>query len=128
MAELDAFWSAIPPERHRAWSQRAQHVIIDGSPQVLPHLAGHIYIQMSGYIYASDVCVADMHRATVCADSGKFIGRFRCVGAAQKAAQSRPSSPVSDRWFLASLPADLHLFDVCNTLQLDNSLVFQQQQ
>ena len=34
MVELDAFWSAIPPERHRAWSQRAQHVIIDGSPQV----------------------------------------------------------------------------------------------
>lgn len=37
MVELDAFWSAIPPERHRAWSQRAQHVIIDGSPQVSPH-------------------------------------------------------------------------------------------
>lgn len=33
IAELEGFWAAIPPERHRAWSQRAQHVIIDGSPQ-----------------------------------------------------------------------------------------------
>lgn len=32
MAELEAFWDAIPPERHRAWSQRAQHLIVDGSP------------------------------------------------------------------------------------------------
>lgn len=32
MAELEAFWGAIPPERHRAWSQRAQHLIVDGSP------------------------------------------------------------------------------------------------
>jgi hypothetical protein len=41
IAELDSFWSAIPPERHRAWSQRAQHVIIDGSPQVVLQLPGH---------------------------------------------------------------------------------------
>ena len=43
MVELDAFWSAIPPERHRAWSQRAQHVIIDGSPQVVLHPPHKMY-------------------------------------------------------------------------------------
>ena len=24
LAELERFWAAIPPEQHRAWSQRAQ--------------------------------------------------------------------------------------------------------
>lgn len=24
LAELEQFWAAIPPEQHRAWSQRAQ--------------------------------------------------------------------------------------------------------
>lgn len=42
IAELEGFWAAIPPERHRAWSQRAQHVIIDGSPQVLMMSCSHI--------------------------------------------------------------------------------------
>ena len=32
MAELELFWGNIPPAQHRAWSQRAQHVIVDGSP------------------------------------------------------------------------------------------------
>ncbi|KAK9837483.1 hypothetical protein WJX81_005889 [Elliptochloris bilobata] len=33
LAELEQFWAAIPAEQHRAWSQRAQNLIIDGSPR-----------------------------------------------------------------------------------------------
>ncbi|KAL0045455.1 hypothetical protein WJX82_007122 [Trebouxia sp. C0006] len=33
LAELEAFWGQIPPQAHKAWSQRAQHYLIDGSPQ-----------------------------------------------------------------------------------------------
>lgn len=37
LAELEAFWGSIPAEQHKAWSQRMQHYILDGSP------AWHIY-------------------------------------------------------------------------------------
>ncbi|CAL5220910.1 g3005 [Coccomyxa viridis] len=33
LAELEQFWASIPPQDHKAWSQRAQHLIIDGSPK-----------------------------------------------------------------------------------------------
>lgn len=33
LAELEAFWGQIPSQAHKAWSQRAQHYLIDGSPQ-----------------------------------------------------------------------------------------------
>ncbi|KAK9814758.1 hypothetical protein WJX72_011027 [[Myrmecia] bisecta] len=32
MAELEMFWGSIPPTEHRAWGQRLQNFIIDGSP------------------------------------------------------------------------------------------------
>lgn len=32
LAELDAFRANIPADLHKAWSQRAQHYIVDGSP------------------------------------------------------------------------------------------------
>ena len=32
MAELETFWTRIPVAEHKAWSQRAQHYLIDGSP------------------------------------------------------------------------------------------------
>ncbi|KAL0039602.1 hypothetical protein WJX77_003110 [Trebouxia sp. C0004] len=33
LAELEAFWGQVPSQAHKAWSQRAQHYLIDGSPQ-----------------------------------------------------------------------------------------------
>ncbi|KAA6424096.1 MAG: hypothetical protein FRX49_06055 [Trebouxia sp. A1-2] len=33
LAELETFWGQIPSQAHKAWSQRAQHYLIDGSPQ-----------------------------------------------------------------------------------------------
>lgn len=33
LAQLETFWGQIPPQAHKAWSQRAQHFLIDGSPQ-----------------------------------------------------------------------------------------------
>lgn len=33
LAELEAFWSAIPQQQHRAWGQRMQQYIVHGSPQ-----------------------------------------------------------------------------------------------
>ncbi|KAK9905779.1 hypothetical protein WJX75_006109 [Coccomyxa subellipsoidea] len=33
LAELEAFWSSIPQQDHKAWSERARNLIIDGSPQ-----------------------------------------------------------------------------------------------
>ncbi len=32
LSELEQFRGAIPADLHRAWSQRAQHYIVDGSP------------------------------------------------------------------------------------------------
>lgn len=32
LSELEQFWSLIPPGLHKAWSQRLERVIIDGSP------------------------------------------------------------------------------------------------
>ena len=32
LAELEEFWASIPPDLHRAWSQRLQAIIVDGSP------------------------------------------------------------------------------------------------
>ena len=32
LSELEQFRGAIPADLHRAWSQRAQRYIIDGSP------------------------------------------------------------------------------------------------
>lgn len=33
LAELDDFWSRIPAVGHKAWSERASHVIVDASPR-----------------------------------------------------------------------------------------------
>jgi hypothetical protein len=33
LAELERFWAAIPSIKHRAWSERVQRHIIDGSPR-----------------------------------------------------------------------------------------------
>ncbi|EIE23756.1 hypothetical protein COCSUDRAFT_53450 [Coccomyxa subellipsoidea C-169] len=33
LAELEAFWSSIPQQDHKAWSERARNLIINGSPQ-----------------------------------------------------------------------------------------------
>lgn len=33
LAELEAFWAAIPPAQHKAWGQRMQQYIVHGSPQ-----------------------------------------------------------------------------------------------
>lgn len=33
LAQLESFWGQIAPQAHKAWSQRAQHFLIDGSPQ-----------------------------------------------------------------------------------------------
>ncbi|BDA47699.1 hypothetical protein COCOBI_10-5500 [Coccomyxa sp. Obi] len=33
LSELEAFWSSIPQQDHKAWSERARNLIIDGSPQ-----------------------------------------------------------------------------------------------
>ncbi|CAG9460395.1 unnamed protein product [Pedinophyceae sp. YPF-701] len=47
LAQLEEFWSSIPAAEHRAWSQRAQSVVIDGTPRwevyhvvPLPHSSG----------------------------------------------------------------------------------------
>lgn len=32
LAELEEFWASIPPDRHKAWSQRMQSMIVHGSP------------------------------------------------------------------------------------------------
>eukprot|EP00884_Botryococcus_braunii_P007491 jgi/Botrbrau1/16743/Bobra.0277s0001.1 len=32
-AQLEGFWGSIPPVEHKAWSQRVQNIIIDGSPR-----------------------------------------------------------------------------------------------
>ncbi|KAL4422820.1 hypothetical protein ABPG75_009017 [Micractinium tetrahymenae] len=33
LADLEAFWAAIPPAQHKAWGQRMQQYIVHGSPQ-----------------------------------------------------------------------------------------------
>ncbi|KAL3143443.1 hypothetical protein ABBQ38_002260 [Trebouxia sp. C0009 RCD-2024] len=33
LTQLETFWGQIPPQAHKAWSQRAQHFLIDGSPK-----------------------------------------------------------------------------------------------
>lgn len=33
LADLESFWQQIPQQEHKAWSQRAQHFLIDGSPK-----------------------------------------------------------------------------------------------
>lgn len=37
LAELEGFWSAIPPQEHRAWGERMQQHIVHGSPQWQVH-------------------------------------------------------------------------------------------
>ena len=32
LAELEEFWASIPADRHKAWSQRMQSMIVHGSP------------------------------------------------------------------------------------------------
>ena len=32
LAELETFWGSIPAPAHKAWAQRMQHYILDGSP------------------------------------------------------------------------------------------------
>jgi hypothetical protein len=33
LSELETFWSSIPPTKHRAWGQKLQTIVIDGSPE-----------------------------------------------------------------------------------------------
>ncbi len=33
LSELEQFWASIPPDAHRAWSQRLQGMVVHGSPQ-----------------------------------------------------------------------------------------------
>lgn len=33
LSELETFWSQIPPTEHRAWGQKLQCIVIDGSPE-----------------------------------------------------------------------------------------------
>lgn len=48
LAHLEDFWAAIPPAEHRAWSQRAQNFIIDGSPRWELYRTCPIYAGMEG--------------------------------------------------------------------------------
>ncbi|KAK9802847.1 hypothetical protein WJX73_007310 [Symbiochloris irregularis] len=32
LTDVESFWGSIPPAAHKAWSQRMQHYILDGSP------------------------------------------------------------------------------------------------
>ena len=57
MAELEAFWAAIPPDRHRAWSQRAQHLIVDGA---------RVHCNDSQDVFPSVFCDVHLKRQLVC--------------------------------------------------------------
>ncbi|CAK0783226.1 hypothetical protein CVIRNUC_006425 [Coccomyxa viridis] len=65
LAELEHFWAAIPPQDHKAWSQRAQHLIIDGSPK------WDIYRTVPVSCSPSTSAVASMPRATNAAPAEK---------------------------------------------------------
>jgi len=48
LAHVEDFWAAIPPAEHRAWSQRAQNFIIDGSPRWELYRTCPVYAGMEG--------------------------------------------------------------------------------
>lgn len=88
MVELDAFWSAIPPERHRAWSQRAQHVIIDGSPQVVlrPPRKMHALLWV---LDPARCCVQTSDLLRLCAGSGRCSEQCRFAAKLVRAMHSQ---------------------------------------
>jgi hypothetical protein len=102
MVELDAFWSAIPPERHRAWSQRAQHVIIDGSPQVVLRPPCKMYAALHADACAR-FCVQTSDLLRLRVGSGRCFEQCHFAATATRAMQSQQLySQVQHRCDVAS--------------------------